>query len=110
MEQIPSLIDYVDADDSLAKFVSELLQKYYPGHPWLVQATHSQGQLTIRNPALSYKMGMRIFIPKIVNYNDLQGKIMRYAGEFLERHGVSRNPVLADREMIQEEWAKGRFK
>ena len=108
MQQIETLIEHCEQDNDLAKFVLELLHKHYPGHTWLVQATHSQGILTIQNPSLSYKMGMRMFIPKIVNYSDLIKKVIRYGGEFLERHNVSRQ-LKAEHDQIQELFQTGRF-
>jgi hypothetical protein len=103
-----SLIEHCSADDALAKFVLELLHKHYPGHTWIVQATHSQGQITIQNPSLSYKMGMRMFIPKLSDYNSLVKAVVKYGGEFLERHRISREKK-ADRDQIQELFKTGRF-
>lgn len=108
MEQIATLIEHVPADDAMAAEVSVLLQKFYPGHTWVVQATASQGQLTIRNPSLSYKMGMRMFLPQFISHGDLVAKVMRYGGEFLERHGIPR--AKAERDEVVAHWNLARFK
>lgn len=107
-DEIASLIEFKEADDSLAKYVLEELQRHYPDHPWHVQAISSQGQIIIRNPSLSRKFCMRMILPKVVNHGDFQHKIMEFGGQFLERHGVPRNR--ADRDQVQMLWKKSGFK
>ena len=103
-----SLIEFVSADEALALQVLEQLRRHYPGFPWIVQAIHSQGQVTIQNPALSYKFGMRIKIGSLANHDEAMRKVVNFAGEFLERHNVSRTaPGTPDK--VTELFRKGRF-
>lgn len=114
-----SLIEHGADDDNLAKYMLDLLVKHYPGHPWIVQVFGKDGYATIRNPSLSYKMGMRIIFPRAVKgrlhmpgsplkaMSELDYKVIMGAGEFLERHGVPRKK--AEREQVQELFVQGRF-
>lgn len=108
MSEIASLIEHCDDDESLAKNILERLLFHYPGHLWIVQAFGKLGYVTIQNPTLSYTMGMRMILPKIVNATDMEKKIMRFGGEFLERHRISREKK-AEQDQIQELWRTGRF-
>lgn len=102
-----SLIEHTAEDETLAKYVLEILLKHYPGHSWVVQAFSKQGYVTIQNPSVSYRMGMRLILPKIFTHGDMVTKIMRFGGEFLERYDIRRGK--ADPDETQHRWASARF-
>lgn len=108
MEQIASLIEHCDEDETFAKYVLSRCLFYYPNHTWVVQAFLKTGHLTIRNPSISYSHGMRLIMPQHIGPGDLDKKIMRYCGEFLERFDVRRRK--ADHEETQERFKLARFR
>lgn len=114
-----SLIVHSADDERLAKYMLDLLLKHYPGHTWMVQVFGKDGYATIRNPSISYKMGMRVIFPREVkgrlhmpgsplrSMSDLDYKVVTMAGEFLERFDIRRQK--ADPDETQERWKKARF-
>lgn len=86
-----------EADIMLGKFIMECLVNYYPLHNWGVEVNHEAGYAAIR---LIYKdfegekrisnYGYVILIPNIQGKSDLQKKVMRAGGEWLERYGITR--------------------
>jgi hypothetical protein len=102
-----SLIKQSDQDDTFARYVAERCQHYYPGHTWIVQAFLAEGYCTIQNPSISYRYGMRMILPDYLPPGDLDKKIMRFCGEFLERYDIRRQR--ADRDETQERWKRARF-
>lgn len=120
MEEIASLIEHGADDDRLAKYMLDLLLKHYPGHTWMVQVFGKDGYATIRNPSISYKMGMRVIFPRAVksrlimpnsplrSLSDLDYKVVTMAGEFLERFDIRR--AKANPDQTQERWNQARFR
>lgn len=84
-----SLVAPNDEDFRLAKELSELLDRHYPGHLWAVSADHKNGIVTIQNLRLSGRWG---FIVKIANLANDPGRrsVIRAGGELLERYNVAR--------------------
>lgn len=105
---VESLIEHCAADETFAKMVLGRCLFFYPGHTWIVQAFLKQGHVTIQNPSISYTHGMRLILPDYLAPADLDKKIMRYCGEFLERYDIRRQR--ADRDETQERWLKARFR
>lgn len=103
-----SILQFSPADEDFSKLVLGYLLKYYPGHNWLVQTCLKAGWCTIRNPAVSYKMGMRMILPEYLGPRDLELKVMRFAGEFLERYDIRRQK--ADRDEQQARYLDARFR
>lgn len=86
------------ADLNLAKAVTQVLMKQYPGHPWAVWASHEQGVVVIKLPnltdstgllALGRLFGMVLHIDKMSEGTFLQD-VTRAGGELLERWGIRR--------------------
>lgn len=107
-DEITSLIEHCPEDETMAKYILDRLLFHYPNHTWIVQAFTKQGYATIRNPSISYKMGMRMIFPKILTHGDLEHKILIFGGEFLERFDIRR--AKADRDETQDRWKTARFR
>ena len=81
------------ADIEICKSVSEVLQKHFPGHLWLIGADHKAGTVVIDLP---YAKPMRLREMRFMLYistclgSDAEKHIMRAGGELLERFGLAR--------------------
>jgi len=81
------------ADIEVCKRVSEVLQKHFPGHLWLIGADHQAGTVVIDLP---YAKPMRLREMRFMLYlstclgSDAEKHIMRAGGELLERFGLAR--------------------
>lgn len=85
------------ADMALGKKVMEKLIAHYPLHNWGVEVNHESGHVVIR---LIYKdfegtarvsnYGHVLHIKKIENESDLEQKVIRAGGEWLERYKMPR--------------------
>lgn len=75
-------------DFDLAKEVGEALHAAYPGHAWAVYV--EGGVLHIRNLRLSGKWGMAVHVAKLGDATARKAKVIRFAGELLERAGWRR--------------------
>jgi hypothetical protein len=87
------------ADIAMAKHIADLLNRHYPGHAWIVTASHVTGVATVRNAMLSKRFGMVLHLrgPKEARDKD----IVRAGGEFLERWNLARGGLrLEDVETI----------
>lgn len=82
-------------DIALCKEVWEVLDKHYPGHPWMVGADHFAGTVSIQ---LAYedrvefnysKWGYLLHIRNL-NTPESMKKVMRAGGEMLERWKLAR--------------------
>lgn len=80
--------DVNDARDmTIAKDVADALYKHYPGHPWA--ASIRGGVIFIRNLSISNSHGMCVHLSSY--YADPGNKkIIRLAGELLERANLNR--------------------
>ncbi len=88
--------DTAAADIALCYQISELLNKHYNGHPWMIGCNHEAGDLHIQlaYPSRIGKLGRhgyRIHITNIVNHDVLAKKVMLAGGELLERWGLERD-------------------
>ena len=77
-------------DVSIGRRVYEILARHYPGHLWMVWPSSHRGILVIRNYALSQKAGAALKLSNIKNEADLERRVMRMGGEFLERFDLRR--------------------
>lgn len=84
------------ADLMLAKRVTDVLMRHYPGHPWAVTVQHAQGVVIIKIPlltdasgasALGNTHGMVLHIDKL---DPALNKVVRAGGELLERWNIDR--------------------
>lgn len=105
---VETLIKHSPGDDAFAKMVLDRCLFFYPNHTWVVQALLKEGYVTIRNPSISYTHGMRMILPDYLAPGDLDRKIMRFCGEFLERYDIRRRK--ADHDETQERWQQARFR
>lgn len=77
------------ADVDLAKRISVVLMRDYPGWPWAVNVDSQAGVATIHNALLSGQWGYRIRLVELTNDPEMR-TITRAGGEILERHAISR--------------------
>lgn len=75
-------------DIAMCKEVGEALHEHYPGHAWAVYC--AGGMLHIKNLRLSNRYGMALKMSGLTDANVRKRKVIRSAGEFLERAGWSR--------------------
>lgn len=86
-------------DMSICKDVAETLHSKYPGHLWAVSI--QGGTIIIKNLAVSHSHGMVVHLSSY--YADpSNSKIMRYAGELLERAHLRRGRDTGDTATILE--------
>lgn len=77
------------ADMRLARNIAVALNKWYPGHPWMVGASHEQGVIYIGIPALSGDYRVCIKISTLKSDPGFLS-VMRLVGEYLERFKLPR--------------------
>lgn len=87
---------YLTADVTLMKQISDVLERHYPCHPWMVKVTHKQGVAMIKLPIL---MGRND--EYVLHINRLKGDpglraVVRAGGELLERYNVPRQAFSID--------------
>lgn len=89
-----TIADVQDARDmTIAKDVAETLYKHYPLHMWAV--TVRGGIIFIKNMSISSSHGMTVFLDSY--YSDPGNtKIIRFAGELLERANLRRGKDTGD--------------
>ena len=83
-----------EANASLGKFVGEALAKFYPGHPWGISSEIEHGIVKICIQGFTQWQS-------VIHVNSLKGdpslkKVMRLAGELLERLNMPRNGFKMD--------------
>lgn len=76
-------------DIELAKELSGVLQKHYPGHLWAVNVDGAQGVATIKNFKLSGDWGFLLHL-NLFSASEYERRIVMAAGELLERYNLSR--------------------
>lgn len=77
------------ADIELAKRMSEVLQRHYPGHSWGVNVDGAGGVATIKNFRLSGNWGFVLHL-EMFSASELDRRVVMAAGELLERYRLSR--------------------
>ncbi len=80
---------FVAADLAMTKSVSEVIERHYGGHPWLVEVSHEQGVVMISIPLF---MGPYKYIIKIHDLKTDPGfrSVVLGCGELLERYRIPR--------------------
>lgn len=83
-------------DLALGKRILDVVEKYYPLHPWFVSCSHEAGSASIQlmydgqdGKTHIWKYGFLMHIPKLM-LEDLEKKVMLAAGEVLERYHMAR--------------------
>lgn len=92
-DQTPEILEeeIVNANDLLvAKHVSDVLLKHYPGHAWMVHVDGKQGIIIVRNQMLNMQWGYVIKTADVFSATDLDKKAMHAGGEILERFSLKR--------------------
>lgn len=79
-----------ETDLTLARNVAEALDEHYPG--WLWGVNVKSGVVIIKNFYISNKYGMVLHYNKLGDATSAKQKVIRMAGEFLERAGAPRGP------------------
>jgi len=85
------------ADEMTAKSIADVLEKKYPGYLWAVNVNSAGGVITLLCMNLSGKYGHVIKMGKLDTWDSLRDKVMRGAGEILERYSQPRSRFHADR-------------
>lgn len=82
--------DIAANDLVMAKTMSEVLNRHYPGHMWAVNVQGVQGIATIYNLALSGRWGFVLRLPDHYSASDFDRAIVNAGGELLERYRLAR--------------------
>ena len=86
--------EYDAADEELCRKVSEILNRHYPDHLWMVGADHHAGLIYVELPYDTlihvYNLGFKLHINKLGNAKSMQKKVMKAGGELLERYKLKR--------------------
>lgn len=83
-------------DVNMAKQLSEVLQKHYPGHMWAVNVESRTGLITIRDLYLSGTWGYVLKIGAVYSASSLERDAVRAGGEILERFRMQRAQFVAE--------------
>lgn len=88
------------ADIDLCRKVSEILNRHYPKHLWMVGADHKSGMIYVELPyetaIRAFPFGFALHIGKLGNAKTMKKKVMSAGGELLERFGLKRGAALKD--------------
>ena len=83
-------------DLAFGKRVMDVLEKYYPLHPWFVDTSHQAGTVTVQlmydgkdGKKRIWKYGYLLHIKKL-EVDDLEKKVYDAGGEVLERYHMAR--------------------
>lgn len=94
-------------DQSKAKYIAGMLDQYYPGYGWAVNADTRNNIATVNAIRLSGDWGFYLHLDKL----DPTGReIVRYGGELLERYKVKRGAIDRDEVRNLERDFTGNFK
>lgn len=81
---------FVRADRALTLAVADKLERHYPGHPWLIEASHKQGVVMISIPIfMGWKRKYVIHISALKSDPGMR-HVVRAGGEILERFKMPR--------------------
>lgn len=98
------LVAYTEGDAAeiaMCKRVADVLQKYYPGHAWMVGISDmSAGCITIDLPHKPPSLRSFGYLLHMANVGD-EKQIMRAGGEWLERLSLARKAAAKWAEDIQ---------
>lgn len=87
---------YLARDLAMTKRIADTLERYYPGHPWMVQVSHASGIAYIKLPILMGRNQAYILHITTLNADPSLRCVMRAGGELLEKYKVPRQPFLLD--------------
>lgn len=88
------------ADRELCGKVSDILNRHYPNHLWMVGCDHKSGMVYVELPyetaRRAFPFGFSLHIGKLGNAKSMQKKVMRAGGELLERFNLERGIASRD--------------
>lgn len=87
---------FLARDLALTKRMAEVLERHYPGHPWMVQVSHAQGVAYVKLPILMKRNQAYILHIDRMSMDPGLKCVMRAGGELLEKYQVPRTPFLLD--------------
>lgn len=87
---------FLAKDLALTKRMAEVLERHYPGHPWMVQVSHAQGVAYVKLPILMKRNQAYILHIDRMAMDPTLRCVMRAGGELLEKYQVPRTPFLLD--------------
>lgn len=87
---------FLARDLALTKRMAEVLERHYPGHPWMVQVSHAQGVAYIKLPILMKRNQAYILHIDRMAMDPSLRCVMRAGGELLEKYSVPRSQFLLD--------------
>lgn len=87
---------YLAKDLALTKRMAEVLERHYPGHPWMVQVSHAQGCAYVKLPILMGRNQAYILHIDRMALDPTLRCVMRAGGELLEKYQVPRSQFLLD--------------
>ncbi len=90
-----------DAEDIImCGKVSEILNRHYPDHLWMIGADHEAGMIYVELPYDTkihvYNLGFKLHINKLGNAKSMQKKVVKAGGELLERYKLKRGRASQD--------------
>lgn len=83
------------ADLTLTGRVADVIQRHYPGHPWMIEVSHEQGVVMVSIPLFTGRHKYVIHINTLKTDPALR-TVIRAAGEILERYRIPRNRFNVD--------------
>lgn len=104
---------FLRAKMATAKWTGELLQRHYPGHPWMVEVRMNRWGGVIQIQLRGIMPVDRWYVVKLSSViSDPGGKrtVLKGAGELLERYQIPRAPFSIDhwKQALQAAPANGR--
>jgi len=88
-------IEHEASNIEMSKVCVAMLQKFYPGHFWQINADIRGGVVNVINPEVSTKHCYTV-VPFDWSLQEVAQAMMKAGGEVLERGGLSRGRLIAD--------------
>jgi hypothetical protein len=95
--------------DAVRDMAGRVLQQHYPGYMWAVQANEKTGMCDIRCMHVSGNLGYRLHLKKIFSATSFEARVLKGAGEILERFNLSRSGFKEDQYMAAKTDRFGRL-
>jgi hypothetical protein len=86
---------FAEADLRLTQACAATLELHYPGHPWLIEASHQQGVVYISIPIFTGRNKYVIHI-NVLKVDPGLRHVVRAGGEILERFKIPRQRFSVD--------------
>lgn len=86
---------FAAVDLAMTKKCADVLERNYPGHPWMIEASHKQGVVFISIPIFTGRNKYVVHISVLKSDPGLR-HIVRAGGEILERFNIPRQSFSVD--------------